>query len=56
MLFRSSKWDYEIHITLSNVNQGIGINPQSHVYFDTHVDWLIFNDDLKRYDDPHKST
>lgn len=56
MLFRSSKWDDEIHITLSNVNQGIGINPQSHVYFDTHVDWLIFNDDLKRYDDPNKST
>lgn len=52
MLFRSTKWADEIHITLANVQNDIGLQPQAHVYFDTHVDWLNFDDELKRHVDP----
>jgi hypothetical protein len=52
MLFRSTKWIDEIHITLANVNTDIEIKPKAHVYFDTHVDWLNFEDGLKRHVDP----
>ena len=52
MLFRSTKWIDDIHITLANVNADIGIKPKAHVYFDTHVDWLNFEDGLKRHVDP----
>ena len=49
MLFRSTKWIDEIHITLANVNGDIEIKPKAHVYFDTHVGWLNFEDGLKRH-------
>ncbi|HIN02263.1 MAG TPA: GFA family protein [Candidatus Marinimicrobia bacterium] len=52
MLFRSTKWLDEIHITLANVHNDIGLKPQAHVYFDTHVDWLNFEDTLERHVDP----
>ena len=31
MLFRSTKWADEIHITLANVQNDIGLQPQAHV-------------------------
>lgn len=52
ILFRSTKWPGETHITLSNMIDPIDRQPQVHVFFDTHVGWLEFNDDLPRYDDP----
>ena len=52
MLFRSTKWPGETHMTLSNMADPIDRQPQAHVFFDTHVGWLEFNDDLPRYDDP----
>ena len=52
MLFRSTKWEDEIHITLANIAMDIGLKPQAHVYFDTHVDWLNFEDTLERHVDP----
>ena len=52
MLFRSTKWEDEIHITLANIAMDIGLKPQAHVYFDTHVDWLNFDDELERHVDP----
>ena len=52
MLFRSTKWADKIHITLANVTVDIGLEPQAHAYFDTHVDWLNFDDELKRHVDP----
>lgn len=55
VLFRSTKWPDEIHITLSNVRSGIGMEPRAHVYFDTHVEWLDFDDDLERHLAPGNS-
>ena len=52
ILFRSTKWLGETHLTLSNMIDPIDRQPQVHVFFDTHVGWLEFNDDLPRYDDP----
>ena len=52
ILFRSTKWPGETHLTLSNMIDPIDRQPQVHVFFDTHVGWLEFNDDLPRYDDP----
>ena len=52
MLFRSTKWPGETHITLSNMTDPIDRQPQAQVFFDTHVGWLEFNDDLPRYNDP----
>ena len=54
ILFNSTKWGGEIHITLANLQSSLGIKPQTHAYFDTHVDWLNFDDGLKRIDDPNK--
>jgi len=54
ILFKSTKWQGEIHITLANLNLSFDIKPQAHAYFDTHVDWLNFDDGLKRIDDPNK--
>lgn len=52
ILFRSTKWPRETHITLSNMTDAIDRQPKVHVFFDTHVSWLEFNDNLPRYDDP----
>ena len=52
ILFRSTKWPGETHLTLSNMIDPIDRQPQVHVFFDTHVGWLEFNDDLPRYNDP----
>lgn len=52
MLFRSTKWENEIHITLANISMDIGLKPQAHVYFDTHVDWFNIDDSLERRVDP----
>jgi hypothetical protein len=53
MFFKSSKWKDEIHMTLANVYKDIGVRPTDNLYFDTHVDWLTFDDGLKRFDDPN---
>ena len=50
ILFKSTKWQGEIHITLANLNLSFDIKPQAHAYFDTHVDWLNFDDGIKRID------
>ncbi len=54
ILFKSTKWGGEIHITLANLHSSLGIKPQTHAYFDTHVDWLNFDDGLKRIEEPNK--
>ncbi len=52
ILFRSTKWPGETHITLSNMTDPIDRKPGAHAYFDTHVDWLDFDDGLPRHYDP----
>jgi len=54
LLFRSEKWPDEIHFTLANITSDHQLKPTAHAYFDTHVDWLNFEDDLEKYSDPNK--
>lgn len=51
LLFKSSRWEGELHVTLANVQQPIDQSPSAHVYYDTHVDWIQLTDDLPRFDD-----
>lgn len=48
LFFKSSRWPDEIHITLSNFQSPIDKTPQLHAFWDTHVDWLNFDDELPR--------
>jgi len=48
MFFRSARWPGEIHITLAHVAGPVDRQPQAHVFWDTHVDWVTLGDDLPR--------
>lgn len=48
LFFKSSRWPDEIHITLSNFQTPLDKTPQVHAFWDTHVDWLNFDDELPR--------
>ncbi len=52
LFYRSEKYPGEIDITLANVSSKHKLKPTGHAYFDTHVDWLVFDDDLERSPDP----
>jgi len=49
LLFQSSRWEGEIHVTLASFVNAIDRSPAAHVFFDNHVDWAKLGDDLKRY-------
>lgn len=49
LLFCSSRWDDEIHVTLANFEQPIDRPPSSHVFYDSHVKWVQLGDDLEQY-------
>lgn len=48
LLFRSSRWPGELHITLANFDAPVDRAPQAHVFWDTHVDWVQLGDGLPR--------
>lgn len=49
LFFRSSRWPGELHIVRSNFDGPVDREPQVHVNWETHVDWLAYGDDgLKR--------
>lgn len=52
LFYRSEKYPGEVDITLANVLTKHNLKPTEHAYFDTHVDWLDFNDGLVRSPDP----
>ncbi len=49
LFFLGEKWQDEIHITLESTQQNIQILPKAHVFYDRHVDYLQFNDNLEKY-------
>ncbi len=49
LVFHSSRWEDEIHVTLASFMNGIDRSPAAHVCFDNHVDWIQLGDDLKRF-------
>jgi hypothetical protein len=54
LLFRSSRWPGELHVTRANIEGNVDRAPQAHAYWDTHVAWVALDpgDGLKRMDDP----
>jgi hypothetical protein len=40
MFFRSPRWPGELHVTLANFDGPVDREPQVHVFWDTHVDWV----------------
>ena len=52
IIYRSIKCPDEIHITLVNIIADLNIAPQFDSYFDTHVPWLIFNENIPKKNDP----
>ena len=48
LFFKSSRWPDEVHVTLSNFQTPVDKAPQVHVFWDTHVDWMVVSDDLPR--------
>ncbi len=50
LFFRSERWPGELHVVRANIVGDIDRQPAVHAYFDTHVSWLSFNDELPRRD------
>lgn len=48
LFFEGERWPGETHIARASVPGKIDREPAAHVFFDIHVDWLKFNDDLKK--------
>ena len=48
LFFRSERWPGEIHITRCNIEGDIDREPAAHVFWEGHVDWLTFKDDLPK--------
>jgi hypothetical protein len=49
LFFAAPRWDGETHVALANIHDPIDREPSAHAYFDRHVPWLEFHDELKRY-------
>lgn len=47
-LFRSTRWPGEVHLARGSFLTPLAQAPQSHVFFDTHVDWAPVGDALPR--------
>lgn len=52
LFFEGEKWPDEVHITRESTQQDIHQKPQIHVFFDRHVSYLEFCDELPRYGGP----
>jgi hypothetical protein len=46
MFFRSNRWPGETHITLANFDGPIDRQPQGHVYYASHVEWMPVDESL----------
>ena len=48
MFFKSERWPGELHIARALFGQPLDREPQAHVYYETHVEWLTINDALPK--------
>jgi len=46
LFFRSSRWPGEIHLVRTAVSGALDREPEAHVYYESHVDWVKIDDDL----------
>lgn len=48
MFFKSDRWRGEIHIARALFTEPLDRDPQSHVFYETHVAWIELGDDLPK--------
>lgn len=48
LLFMSTRWPDEVHVTRANLHGKVEINPAYHVHFDQRAGWFPFDDSLPR--------
>jgi hypothetical protein len=47
MLFESERWQGETHVALACIEDPIDREPQAHVFYGSHVDWMPIDDALE---------
>ena len=52
MFFKSERWAGELHIARALFSTPLDREPQAHVYYETHVDWVQLGDALPRKNSP----
>lgn len=48
MFFKAERWEGELHIARALFTDPVDREPQAHVFFETHADWLTLGDALPR--------
>lgn len=48
MFFKSERWPGELHIARALFVDELDRDPAAHVFFETHVPWVVVNDDLPK--------
>ena len=48
LFFESDRWPGETHVVRASIAAGVDREPQGHVFWDSHVDWIELGDDLPR--------
>ena len=48
LFFRSERWPGELHIVRANFDAECVIEPRAHGYWETHVSWVDYKDDLPK--------
>jgi hypothetical protein len=48
MFFKSERWPGELHVARALFLEPVDREPQSHVYYDTHVSWVLLADRLPK--------
>lgn len=43
LLFRSRRWAGELHVVVANFDGPLDRQPQAHVFWDSHVDWVALD-------------
>lgn len=51
VFFRSSRWPGETHVTLANFDGPIDRQPQGHVNYASHVEWMPIDESLPKKQD-----
>jgi hypothetical protein len=48
MFFKSERWPGELHIARALFLEPLDREPQLHVYYETHVEWVALSDSLPK--------
>lgn len=52
MFFKADRWPGELHIARALFLDPVDREPQAHVYYDTHVDWVTVDDHIPKRASP----